>query len=42
VLFEELPGTIALNLLITLPVFALVRRLFASPARTTPEVEFVG
>ena len=42
VLFEELPGTIALNLLLTLPVFALVRRLFAAPERTAPEVEFVG
>ena len=31
VLVEELPGTIALNLLLTLPVFALVRRLFAAP-----------
>jgi rod shape-determining protein MreD len=41
VLIEELPGTIALNLLLTLPVFALVRRLFAAPARP-PEVEFVG
>jgi hypothetical protein len=36
-----LPGTIALNLLLTLPVFALVRRLFAAPQRP-PEVEFVG
>ena len=42
VLFEELPGTIALNLLLTLPVFALVRRLFATPERAAPEVEFVG
>ena len=33
VLIEELPGTIALNLLLTLPVFALVRRLFAAPER---------
>ena len=42
VLIEELPGTIALNLLLTLPVFALVRRLFAAPERAAPEVEFVG
>jgi len=41
VLIEELPGTIALNLLLTLPVFALVRRLFATPAGR-PEIEFVG
>ena len=39
---RELPGTIALNLLLTFPVFALVRRLFAAPERTAPEVEFVG
>jgi len=42
VLIDELPGTIALNLLLTLPVFALVRRLFAAPERAAPEVEFVG
>jgi hypothetical protein len=42
VLIEELPGTIALNLLLTVPVFALVRRLFAAPQRAAPEVEFVG
>ena len=41
VLIEELPATVALNLLITFPVFWLVRRLFAPPARR-PEVEFVG
>src|SRR4029077_4702714 len=42
VLFEELPGTIALHLLLPVPVFALVRRLFAAPQRIAPEVEFVG
>jgi len=41
VLVEELPATVALNLLLTFPVFWLVRRLFAAPARR-PEVEFVG
>jgi hypothetical protein len=41
VLIEELPGTIALNLVLAFPVFALVRRLFAAPA-PPPEVEFVG
>ena len=41
VLVEELPATIALNLLLTFPVFALVRRLF-KPAQRPPEVEFVG
>jgi rod shape-determining protein MreD len=40
-LVDELPATVALNLLITFPVFWLVRRLFAAPARR-PEVEFVG
>jgi rod shape-determining protein MreD len=40
-LVDELPATIALNLVLTYPVFALVRRLFAEPARR-PEVEFVG
>ena len=40
-LIDELPATVALNLLITFPVFWLVRRLFAPPARR-PEVEFVG
>jgi rod shape-determining protein MreD len=40
-LIDELPATIALNLLLTFPVFALVRRLFAPPQRP-PEVEFVG
>jgi rod shape-determining protein MreD len=40
-LVDELPGTILLNLLLAFPVFALVRRLFAPPARA-PEVEFVG
>jgi len=41
VLVEELPATVALNLLLTFPVFWLVRRLFAAPSRR-PEVEFVG
>jgi len=41
VLIDELPATVALNLLLTFPVFWLVRRLFAPPARR-PEVEFVG
>lgn len=41
VLIDELPGTMVLNLLLTFPVFALVRRLFATPERR-PEVEFVG
>jgi len=40
-LIDELPATVALNLLLTFPVFWLVRRLFAPPARR-PEVEFVG
>jgi hypothetical protein len=40
-LVDELPATVALNLLITFPVFWLVKRLFAAPARR-PEVEFVG
>ena len=39
-LVDELPATIALNLLLTFPVFALVRRLFAAPRLR--EVEFVG
>jgi rod shape-determining protein MreD len=41
VLIDELPATVALNLLLTFPVFWLVRRLFATPQRA-PEVEFVG
>jgi rod shape-determining protein MreD len=40
-LVHSLPATIALNLLLAFPVFALVRRLF-SPPETRPEVEFVG
>ena len=40
-LIDELPATVALNLLLTFPVFWLVKRLFAPPARR-PEVEFVG
>jgi rod shape-determining protein MreD len=40
-LIDELPATIALNLLITFPVFALVKWLF-KPAQRRPEVEFVG
>ena len=40
-LVDELPATIALNLLLTFPVFALVRWLF-KPAPRPPEVEFVG
>jgi rod shape-determining protein MreD len=40
-LVDELPATVALNLLLTFPVFWLVKRLFASPQRP-PEVEFVG
>jgi len=40
-LVDELPSTVALNLLLTFPVFWLVRRLFTSPVRP-PEVEFVG
>ena len=40
-LVDELPATIALNLLLTFPVFALVRLLF-KPAQRPPEVEFVG
>jgi rod shape-determining protein MreD len=40
-LIDELPATIALNLVLTYPVFALVRRLFVEPTRR-PEVEFVG
>jgi rod shape-determining protein MreD len=41
VLVDELPATIALNLLLTFPVFALVKVLF-KPAQRPPEVEFVG
>jgi rod shape-determining protein MreD len=41
VLIDELPATVALNLLLTFPVFWLVRRLFSAPTRR-PEVEFVG
>jgi rod shape-determining protein MreD len=41
VLVDALPATVALNLLLTVPVFALIRRLFAQPHRP-PEVEFVG
>ena len=40
-LVDELPATIALNLLLTFPIFALVRWLF-KPAQRPPEVEFVG
>jgi rod shape-determining protein MreD len=40
-LVDELPATIALNLLLTFPVFALVKLLF-KPAQRRPEVEFVG
>ena len=40
-LVDALPATVALNLLLTFPVFALIRRLFAQPHRP-PEVEFVG
>jgi rod shape-determining protein MreD len=40
-LVDELPATIALNLLLTFPVFALVKWLF-KPAPRPPEVEFVG
>lgn len=40
-LVDALPATIALNLLLVFPVFALIRRLFAPPHRP-PEVEFVG
>jgi len=41
VLVDALPATVALNLVLTFPVFALIRRLFAQPHRP-PEVEFVG
>jgi hypothetical protein len=41
VLADALPASVALNLLLAFPVFALVRRLFAPPTRP-PEVEFVG
>jgi rod shape-determining protein MreD len=41
VLIDELPATVALNLALTFPVFWVVKRLFAAPARR-PEVEFVG
>jgi rod shape-determining protein MreD len=40
-LVNALPGSVALNLLLAFPVFALVRRLYAQPDRR-PEVEFVG
>lgn len=40
-LVDALPATVALNLLLAFPVFALVRKLFAPPHRP-PEVEFVG
>lgn len=41
IVLDELPGTLVLNLILTYPAFALVRRLFARPDRA-PEVEFVG
>jgi rod shape-determining protein MreD len=41
VLVDALPASVALNLLLAFPAFALVKRLFAPPARP-PEVEFVG
>jgi rod shape-determining protein MreD len=40
-LVDAMPASIALNLLLAFPVFALVRRLFVPPHRP-PEVEFVG
>ena len=40
-LVDELPATIALNLLLAFPVFALVRKLFA-PSQPPPEIQFVG
>ena len=40
-LIDELPATVALNLLLTFPVFWVVKRLFVAPTRR-PEVEFVG
>jgi rod shape-determining protein MreD len=40
-LIDELPATVALNLLLAFPVFALVRKLFA-PLQRVPDVEFVG
>ena len=40
-LVDALPASVALNLLLAFPVFALVRRLFA-PTQRPPEVEFVG
>jgi rod shape-determining protein MreD len=38
---DAMPASVALNLLLAFPVFALVRRLFA-PVERRPEVEFVG
>ena len=40
-LVEELPATVALNLVLAFPVFALVRKLFA-PSHPPPEIQFVG
>ncbi len=40
-LVDALPASVALNLLLAFPVFALVRRLFL-PAERRTEVEFVG
>lgn len=44
VLFESLPPGVALNLLLTLPVWALARRVFTPPARveSVPEVRLLG
>jgi hypothetical protein len=44
VLLETLPPKIALNLLLTLPVYALTRRLLAvaRPVETATEVRLLG
>jgi rod shape-determining protein MreD len=39
VLVDALPATVALNLLLAFPIFALVRKLFA-PAQPPPEIQF--
>jgi hypothetical protein len=44
VLIETLPPKVALNLLLTLPVYALTRRLLAvaRPVETATEVRLLG
>jgi hypothetical protein len=44
VLLDTLPSKVLLNLLLTLPVYALVRRLLAvgKPVETVTEVRLLG